>query len=87
MTGPRVPLGEWTPDCGGAYCLSGSGYFANYWPDNTVSASIYLGDDEQPTEVATSGIVARPSKAACQAFAEEWIAERLAQMASALSIN
>ena len=73
---------EWTPDCGGDWCLSdgkgedapGVGYFANYWPDNSVSASIYVDGEE----VADSGIMARGSKAQCMALAEQWIAERLA---------
>lgn len=62
-------LPEWEPDCGGDWTLSGPGFFANYWPDNTVSVSIYVGD----TRVAESGIVSRGSRAECQAFAERWI--------------
>jgi len=65
-------LSEWTPDCGGEWVLSGPGYFANYWPDNTVSASILDPNDDA---LAKSGIVAHPSRATCQAFAEQWIAE------------
>ncbi|QCB93285.1 DUF6221 family protein [Cellulomonas shaoxiangyii] len=64
-------LPEWQPDVGGDWTLSGDGFFATYWPDNTVSASIYRGDDQ----VATSGIVSRRSRAECQAFAEGWIRE------------
>ncbi|MFG3340547.1 DUF6221 family protein [Glycomyces sp. NPDC048151] len=70
----RVDLPEWTPDCGGDWCLSGPGFFANYWPDNTVSASI--GGEEGPG-IAASGIVARETRTACQAFAEDWIRQHL----------
>jgi len=62
-------LPEWTPDCGGDWCLSADGFFANYWPDNTVCASAYRGD----VEVATSGIVSLGSRAECQVFAERWV--------------
>lgn len=72
-----VYFDEWTPDCGGDWCLNvgagsdepGVGAFANYWPDNTVSASVYRDD----VEVARSGIVSRATKAECMAFAEQFI--------------
>ena len=63
----------WRPDCGGDWTLSGDGFFANCWPDNTVSASIWHGDER----CATSGVVARRTRAECQAFAEQWIRENL----------
>lgn len=70
-----VELPDWKPDCGGDWVLSGTGFFANYWPDNTVTASITDGFDG-PT-LADSGIVPRESRAACQLFAEEWIRQHL----------
>lgn len=76
-----INLGEWTPDCGGDWCLSGPRWFANYWPDNTVSASIYEGEDgdgQLTDEVARSGIMSGVSKADCMAKAEDWIRAQLA---------
>lgn len=74
-----IQLGEWTPDCGGDWCLNGPRYFANYWPDNTVSASIYANDDHEDPgdQIAESGIMAGDSRADCQAKAERWIREHL----------
>ncbi len=73
---PQAPvkLDDWHPDCGGDWVLSGPGYFANYWPDNTVSAVI---QDASGNELADSGIQSGISRAECQAFAERWIRERL----------
>lgn len=71
---PPVKLNDWHPDCGGDWVLSGPGYFANYWPDNTVSAVI---QDASGNELADSGIQSGISRAECQAFAERWIRERL----------
>lgn len=73
---PKAPvkLNDWHPDCGGDWVLSGPGYFANYWPDNTVSAVI---NDANGNELADSGIQSGISRAECQAFAERWIRERL----------
>ncbi|MEU5156766.1 DUF6221 family protein [Glycomyces sp. NPDC021274] len=71
----KVTLPEWKPDCGGDWVLSGTGFFANYWPDNTVSASITDGFDGPA--LADSGIVPKESRAACQLFAEEWIRQHL----------
>lgn len=78
LTPPALP--EWTPDCGGDWCLSsgnsegpGITFFANYWPDHTVSASIYADGHA----VHKSGIVARQTKIECQFFAERWIVEHL----------
>lgn len=75
---PALP--EWTPDCGGDWCLSsgnsegpGITFFANYWPDHTVSASIYADGHA----VHKSGIVARQNKIECQSFAERWIIDHL----------
>lgn len=72
---PAPSLGAWRSDCGGDYTLSGEHagvfYFANYWPDNTVSASIYLEEDGD--RVAGSGIVQRSSFDDCKRFAESWI--------------
>lgn len=76
----KHPPFEWHPDCGGDYTLSGPGYFANYWPDNTVSASIYdLDDLNDPytKELAGSGLMGGSSLADCQAKAERWIEEHL----------
>ena len=77
-----VTLPEWHPDCGGDWVLSGDGFFANYWPDNTVSASITDGFDG-PT-LAESGIVSKDSRAACQSFAEGWVREHLPQRSAVL---
>lgn len=70
-----VTLPEWKPDCGGDWVLSGTGFFANYWPDNTVTASITEGFDGPA--LADSGIVPKEGRAACQLFAEEWIRQHL----------
>lgn len=86
----KVELPEWTPDCGGDWCLNvgalshepGVGAFANYWPDNTVSASVYVDGKD----VAKSGIVAHASKAECQAFAEHWIRDHLADASPVLRL-
>lgn len=83
-------LPEWTPDCGGDWCLSGGaingepgvGYFANYWPDNTVSVSVY----RDGKRLAESGIVARGSRAECQAFAEQWVREHLPEASPVLRL-
>lgn len=56
----------------------GIGAFANYWPDDTVSASVYIDGED----VARSGIVARRSRAECQAFAEQWIRDHWPVMVS-----
>jgi hypothetical protein len=69
---------EWHPDCGGDWVLSGPGYFAVYWPDNTVVASILDGQDGN--EIATSGIQPFASKAQCTAYAEWWIRVELTAM-------
>jgi hypothetical protein len=74
-------LADWMPDCGGDWCLSGgapsdeqgAGYFANYWPDDTVSVSVYVDGDD----VAASGIVKRRTRVECQAFAEEFVRDNL----------
>lgn len=73
---PQAPvkLNDWHPDCGGDWVLSGPGYFANYWPDNTVSAVI---QDANGNHLADSGIRSGISRAECQAFAERWIREQL----------
>lgn len=83
---------EWRPDCGGDWVLSGSwalsgeGFFANYWPDNTVVASILDGFDGN--ELATSGIQAFASKAQCQSYAECWIkAELIARYSSGKAVR
>lgn len=70
-----IQLPEWHPDCGGDWVLSGTGFFANYWPDNTVVASVLDGFDGN--ELATSGIQAFASKAQCMAYAEWWIKAEL----------
>lgn len=83
-------LPEWTPDCGGDWCLNvgalshepGIGAFANYWPDNTVSASVYVDGED----VATSEIVARSSRAECQVFAEQWIRTHLVDASPVLRL-
>lgn len=67
---PPVKLNDWHPDCGGDWVLSGPGYFANYWPDNTVIADILDADD---TRTASTGIQSFTSRAECQAYAEWWI--------------
>jgi len=77
-----IELPEWQPDCGGDWVLSGDGFFANYWPDCTVSASITDGFDG-PT-LAESGIVPKMSKALCQSFAENWIREHLPEQSPVL---
>lgn len=71
---PPVKLNDWHPDCGGDWVLSGPGYFANYWPDNTVIADIL---DVEGNASDCSGIQSGISRAECQAFAERWIRERL----------
>lgn len=73
---PKMPikLNDWHPDCGGDWVLSGPGYFANYWPDNTVSAML---NDSEGNQINHSGIQHGISRAECQAFAERWIRERL----------
>jgi hypothetical protein len=71
---PAVKLNDWHPDCGGGWVLSGPGYFANYWPDNTVIVDI-LDTDGNVTEC--SNMYHGDSKAECQAFAENWLRERL----------
>lgn len=73
---PKTPvkLNDWHPDCGGDWNLSGPGYFACYWPDNTVSAMIL---DVEGDQLNHSGIQSHNSRAECQAFAERWIRERL----------
>lgn len=71
---PPVKLNDWHPDCGGDWVLSGPGYFANYWPDNTVIADIL---DVEGNALDCSGIQHGISRAECQAFAERWIRERL----------
>ena len=76
-----VELPEWKPDCGGDWVLSGPDFFANYWPDNTVTASI--GEDDGP-RLSNSGIVSKESRAACQLFAEEWIREHLPEQSPVL---
>lgn len=73
-----VELNDWHPDCGGDWVLSGPNYFANYWPDNTVVASILDGPDGN--ELATSGIQPFASKAQCMAYAEWWIRAELTAM-------
>lgn len=83
---PPVPkLNDWHPDCGGDWVLSGPNYFANYWPDNTVIASILDGPDGN--ELATSGIQPFPSKAQCMAYAEWWIQAELVATASKKGTN
>jgi hypothetical protein len=72
----KITLPDWHPDCGGDWVLSGPGFFANYWPDNCVSASIIEGEDGK--ELASSGLVYLDSKAECMAFAERWIKEQMA---------
>lgn len=76
----RVSLPAWEPDCGGDWCLAGGetegpgwGFFANYWPDNTVSASVFYDGEK----IKGSGIVAHQSKADCQSFAEHWVRDNL----------
>jgi hypothetical protein len=69
---PELHLEQWRPDCGGDWCLSGPGYFANYWPDNTVSATLYNAKGEA---ILKSGIFSGASRAECQAWAERWIRE------------
>lgn len=84
----EIVLPEWTPDCGGDWCLSGGansdesgiGYFANYWPDNTVSVSIYADGED----VFDSGIIRCRSKAACQAYAEEFVRTNLPNVSPVL---
>lgn len=65
-----MKLNDWHPDCGGDWVLSGPGYFANYWPDNSVSASV---SDAEGVETAASPIIYRDTKAECFAYAERWI--------------
>jgi hypothetical protein len=65
---------EWEPDCGGDWTLSAPGFFATYWPDNAVSATIYDNNGEIS---ATSGIVRLEDRLSCQSFAEKWIREHL----------
>lgn len=72
---PPVKLNDWHPDCGGDWVLSGPGYFANYWPDNTVIADILDADD---TRIASTGIQSFASRAECQAYAEWWIKAEIA---------
>jgi hypothetical protein len=69
-----ITLPEWHPDCGGDWVLSGPGFFANYWPDNTVVASIV---DEYGNALESSGIVSGTSLGNCQSFAESWIREHM----------
>jgi len=80
-----IALPDWHPDCGGDWVLSGPGFFANYWPDNCVSASIIEGEDGK--EIASSGLVYLDSKAECQAFAERWIKDMLASLPEGLCGN
>lgn len=73
---PQAPvnLNKWHPDCGGDWNLSGPGYFACYWPDNTVSAMIL---DAEGNQLDHSGVKKFHTRSACQTFAELWIRERL----------
>jgi hypothetical protein len=73
-------LGEWTPDCGGDWVLSGPRWFSNYWPDNTWVASVHKGTDDEgdlTDMLADSGIRSGKSRADCQSRAEEWIRANL----------
>ncbi len=80
-----ITLPEWHPDCGGDWVLSGPGFFANYWPDNTVVASILDGEDGR--EIASSGIVHQGSRAECMAYAEWWIKAELNALPAGLCGN
>jgi hypothetical protein len=73
-----ITLPEWHPDCGGDWVLSGDRFFANYWPDNTVIASILDGPDGN--QISTTGIQPFASKTQCMAYAEWWIRAELTAM-------
>jgi hypothetical protein len=69
---------KWRPDCGGDWTLSGPNFFANYWPDNTVTASVFDGDPETSDPIASMGVaVPFSSRAECMAEAEKWIRSAL----------